>query len=198
VGLGARDTLRLEMGMPLYGHELSAERNAATAFATADVAPASSRLDGQGSTSRAAACRRAVREDGLRQAKARQEFVHAGSAGFTKAIAADKHFVGSEVVLAPGGRKETLVGIVLGDRRAARQSDAVLDAAQSRRVGTVTSGSFAPSLKTAVCLAYVEREFATPGIRVMVATARQALPGTVSELPFYKHGTARRPIEEFL
>lgn len=28
-GLGARDTLRLEMGMPLYGHELSADRNAA-------------------------------------------------------------------------------------------------------------------------------------------------------------------------
>jgi aminomethyltransferase len=28
-GLGARDTLRLEMGFPLYGHELSAGRNAA-------------------------------------------------------------------------------------------------------------------------------------------------------------------------
>ena len=28
-GLGARDTLRLEMGFPLYGHELSADRNAA-------------------------------------------------------------------------------------------------------------------------------------------------------------------------
>lgn len=28
-GLGARDTLRLEMGMPLYGHELDASRNAA-------------------------------------------------------------------------------------------------------------------------------------------------------------------------
>jgi aminomethyltransferase len=29
-GLGARDTLRLEMGMPLYGHELDATRNAGT------------------------------------------------------------------------------------------------------------------------------------------------------------------------
>lgn len=28
IGLGARDTLRLEMAMPLYGHELSADRNA--------------------------------------------------------------------------------------------------------------------------------------------------------------------------
>jgi aminomethyltransferase len=30
-GLGARDTLRLEIGMPLYGHELSQTRNAAEA-----------------------------------------------------------------------------------------------------------------------------------------------------------------------
>lgn len=30
-GLGARDTLRLEMGMPLYGHELSTSHNAAEA-----------------------------------------------------------------------------------------------------------------------------------------------------------------------
>ena len=35
-GLGARDTLRLEVGMPLYGHELSRERNAAS-FAMARV-----------------------------------------------------------------------------------------------------------------------------------------------------------------
>ena len=30
-GLGARDTLRLEAGLPLYGHELSSDRNAAQA-----------------------------------------------------------------------------------------------------------------------------------------------------------------------
>lgn len=33
-GLGARDTLRLEMGYPLYGHELSAERNAGYCYLT--------------------------------------------------------------------------------------------------------------------------------------------------------------------
>jgi aminomethyltransferase len=37
-GLGARDTLRLEMGMPLYGHELSDTRNAAEAGLTRAVA----------------------------------------------------------------------------------------------------------------------------------------------------------------
>ncbi len=38
-GLGARDTLRLEMGMPLYGHELGPDRLAAEAGFAAALAP---------------------------------------------------------------------------------------------------------------------------------------------------------------
>ena len=38
-GLGARDTLRLEMGMPLYGHELKDDRNAAESGFTKSIAP---------------------------------------------------------------------------------------------------------------------------------------------------------------
>jgi len=38
-GLGARDTLRIEMGMPLYGHELSEERNAAESGFTRSLSP---------------------------------------------------------------------------------------------------------------------------------------------------------------
>ncbi|MBD3390993.1 MAG: glycine cleavage system aminomethyltransferase GcvT [Chitinivibrionales bacterium] len=36
-GLGARDTLRLEMGLPLYGHELNAERNPAESGFTRSI-----------------------------------------------------------------------------------------------------------------------------------------------------------------
>ena len=39
-GLGARDTLRLEMGMPLYGHELCPTRNAAQTGFTRAIASA--------------------------------------------------------------------------------------------------------------------------------------------------------------
>jgi aminomethyltransferase len=37
-GLGCRDTLRLEIGMPLYGHELSADRNAAESGLSRSIA----------------------------------------------------------------------------------------------------------------------------------------------------------------
>ena len=37
-GLGARDTLRLEIGMPLYGHELGEDRNAAESGFTSAIA----------------------------------------------------------------------------------------------------------------------------------------------------------------
>lgn len=37
-GLGARDTLRLEMGMPLYGHELDQDTNAVESGFTKSIA----------------------------------------------------------------------------------------------------------------------------------------------------------------
>ena len=78
-GLGARDTLRLEAGMPLYGHELTAERNAA-------------------------------------------------ESGFTRSIAQDKCFMGSDVLQDAGRRRHALVGLTLDGRRAARQGDRLRDA----------------------------------------------------------------------
>ena len=146
-GLGARDTLRLEMGMPLYGHELSEQRNAAESC-------------------------------------------------FTRAISMTKHFVGSEAVRSIPAKRSALAGIGMAGRRAARAGDTVC--ADGKRVGTVTSGSYAPSLGRAVAMAYVDRPWDAPGTAVIVMGTRDELEGVVETMPFYSRGTAREDIDRFL
>jgi len=147
-GLGARDTLRLEMGFPLYGHELSAERNAA-------------------------------------------------EAGFERAIAPDKDFIGAAAVRDPAHAKQRLVGLLLDGRRAARAHDAVADST-GKQAGEVTSGSFSPSLGVSIAMAYVNKAHAAPGAKLAVRTERGDLPATVVQTPFHARATGRRPLREFL
>ncbi|MBT3191221.1 MAG: glycine cleavage system aminomethyltransferase GcvT [Verrucomicrobia bacterium] len=146
-GLGARDTLRLEMGMPLYGHELDDKRNAA-------------------------------------------------EAGFSRAISADKPFMGDSVIRDPARHREALVGLQLGGRQSARHGDTIL-ASDGSPIGTVTSGSFAPSLGTAIALGYVTNEYAHIGTETLLQTSRKALTATIVKRPFYTAATAREAIENF-
>jgi len=147
-GLGARDTLRLEMGFPLYGHELNEQRNAA-------------------------------------------------ESGFTRAIATDKTYIGSNAVLDQAKVTNSLVGLELEGRRAARQGDLIRDES-GVDVGVVTSGSFSPSLGMSIALGYVPKTHAQVGTHVAVTTARGELTATVSSRPFYKDATGRRPLRDFL
>ncbi len=147
-GLGARDTLRLEMGMPLYGHELDAQRNA-------------------------------------------------GEAGFDRAIARDKQFIGSEAVTDTTRHRARLCGIRIPGRRAARHGDEIFDS-EGVKVGAVTSGSFAPSLDCAVALGYVDTARAAPGTALKLRCARYEVDGETVDLPFYREATGRRGISDFL
>lgn len=147
-GLGCRDTLRLEMGLPLYGHELDEHTNAA-------------------------------------------------ESGLLRSIASDKPFTGSTIILDPTKRYRKLVGIVLEGRRAARNGDRIV-AASGREIGSVTSGSFSPSLGIAIALGYVESNAAAPGTRVSVRTERGDLAGTIANVPFYKEATGRADLRSFL
>ncbi len=146
-GLGARDTLRLEMGMPLYGHELNENRNAA-------------------------------------------------ASGFASFISGKKEFVGSDAIRKYTNPKESLVGILFEGRQAAREGSRILSK-EGADIGTVTSGSFAPSLGCAVALGYVDSEFALEGTYVKVP-ARRELIGKITKRPFYRKGTARKPLSDFL
>lgn len=136
-GLGARDTLRLEMGLPLYGQDLDEAHTPVEA--------------GYGGMITSAA-----------------PFV--GKAGLDKV-------------------RERLIGLRIEGRRSARHHDEVyLD---DTRVGTVTSGSIAPSLGCCVALAYVRADVASADAFI-IKGARTALEATRADLPFYTEGTARK------
>ena len=135
-GLGARDTLRTEMGYPLHGQDLGGE-----------IGPVEARLG--------------------------------WAVGWKKAS-----FRGREALLA---RRESdltprLQGLVLLDRGVPRQHMTVHLFPDGPTVGTVTSGTFSPTLRTGVALALLDRTV-VPGAEVVVNVRGRWLTARVSELP---------------
>ncbi len=141
-GLGARDTLRLEVGYPLYGHELSINRTPVAAT--------------------------------------RGRFMDMS-----------KDFIGKDAVSheLETGVTHYLAGLQLEGRRAARASDKVWH--EGREAGEITSGSLAPSLGVAVAMAYLEKDLCEPGNTLEINMRGKTLRAVTTQLPFYKHGTAR-------
>jgi len=61
-----------------------------------------------------------------------------------------------------------------------------------RSIGRVTSGSFAPSLKRAVAMAYIRaNEPADPGTWLLVGKPGMFIESVIVDLPFYSEGTVR-------
>jgi aminomethyltransferase len=139
-GLGARNTLRLEAGMSLYGHEISEEINVL-------------------------------------------------EAGLTHWLKLDKgSFIGRDALLAvqaSGGPKRKIIGLEMVDRGIARDGYPVLDLG-GREIGTVTSGSPAPFLKTNIAMALVPAEYAASGRDVLVQVRANQVRAKQVPLPFYK------------
>ena len=142
-GLGARDTLRLEAGMPLYGHELREDSD-----------PFAIGLD------------LAVNLDG-------RSFPGCGRYATLR-----NH---------PSGRVR--VGLRFDSKRSAREGDAIVQG--DRQVGVVTSGSFAPTIGTAVAMAMVDRDAANPGTAVAAVIRDSRQPAVVAPLPFYQRERRR-------
>jgi len=136
-GLGARDTLRFEAAMPLYGHELS-------------------------------------------------ETINPYAAGVGWAVKLEKgDFMGRESLR--GWKRnpmQTRVGLRLEGKRIARQGTTVLDA--DRAVGTVTSGTFSPTLQGSLAMALVEQSLARVGTPLALDVRGHREPAAVVELPFYR------------
>ena len=136
-GLGCRDTLRFEVGLPLYGHELSE-----------DITP-----------------------------------VEGGLGMFVKV---DKdNFIGKDVIVKQKteGITKKVVGIELQDRAIPRAGYDV--EVEGKVIGHVTTGYHSISTDKSVCMALIEKAYATLGTEVEIRIRKKTFKGIVCKKKFY-------------
>jgi aminomethyltransferase len=136
-GLGARDTLRLEVCFPLHGHELTPERNPI-------------------------------------------------EAGLGWCCAEQTRFVGSDAVAEAraNGTAEKLAPFLIEGAGIPRDGNPVL--AGGETVGTVTSGTFSPSLEVGAGMAYVRADLAEPGTELDIDVRGKLRRARVASKPLYR------------
>jgi aminomethyltransferase len=161
-GLGARDTLRTEMGYPLHGHELSLE-----------ITPVQARVGWAVGWSKPAFWGREV----LQAERAR------GADRLLWGVLALERGVprpGLPVVAAEGGEGSE-GGEATGRLQAAERGGA--GAVAGERVGVITSGTFSPTLRQGIGLALLGRSIAE-GDEVVVDVRGRPLRCRVGRPPF--------------
>ncbi len=142
-GLGARDTLRLEAALPLYGHELSRQ-----------VSPL--------------------------------------EAGLGRFVAAEgRDFAGAAALraMAAAGPPRQLAGLLPRPPAIARAGAGVAGRGGAP-LGTVTSGTYAPTLGRGAALALLARAAVGPGDVVTIDVRGRAVEADVCPLPFYRRTRA--------
>ena len=141
IGLGARDTLRLEMGYSLYGHDIDAK---------------TSPLE----------------------------------AGLERFVDWNKDFIGKDVLLKQkrDGLSRRMICFMANSRRSPRQNYQI--SYEALDAGTVTSGSFSPSLGCGIGMGYVSKEIAS-GEQVLLSDNTISISAKVVNKPFYKNGSAK-------
>lgn len=141
VGLGARDTLRLEAALPLHGHDIDATTN--------------------------------PYEAGL---------------GWAVTLDDDVEFVGREALerLREAALRRSLAHLRLAERGVPRAGFAVVDPTSGERIATLTSGTFSPTLRTGIAMAYLPVERAEPGTVMTVLARDRPIAAAVVRRPFYR------------
>jgi aminomethyltransferase len=146
-GLGARDTLRLEAGLCLYGHDINET-----------TSPVEAGLNW--------AIQKVRRAGGAR------------AGGYPGAAVIDSHLAGA----APSKR----VGLVGLERVPVREGTTLVDA-HGHKLGTVTSGTLAPTVNQCIAMAYLPINHSQPGHEVFAEVRGKRLPMRVTPMPFHPH-----------
>ncbi len=146
-GLGARDTLRLEAGLCLYGHDI----NQTTSPVEAGLSWAIQKVRRPGG---------------------------ARAGGYPGATVIEKHLAGA----APSKR----VGLVGLERVPVREGAALFDA-HGHKLGTVSSGTLAPSVNQCIAMAYLPINHTQAHHEVFADVRGKRVPMRVVPMPFHPH-----------
>ncbi len=138
-GLGARDTLRLEAGMLLYGNDMNS-----------NTTPFNAKL------------------------------------GWLVNLEMQGDFIGREALekQVAQGIEEKLVGLEIKGKGIARKGYEIFNG--MNKVGEITSGSWSPTLKQAIALAYLPEEFTKAGTVLDIKIRNKMHEASVVKLPFYR------------
>ena len=158
-GLGARDSLRLEAGMPLYGHELDEDTDPFSAGLDFGVT-LDKHLDDSGPP-----IPRFIGQDALERLR---------TEGTPKTL------VGLKV---HGTRTPRQGALVTRDGAGGASG-----AASGGGVGVVTSGCMSPTLGHPIAMAYLTPDAATMGDTVQVTVGSATADAELVPLPFYRRG----------
>jgi len=141
IGLGARDTLRLEAGLCLYGHDINEE-----------TSPIEANLKWAISKNRVS-----------------------------------DNFPGVEKIKSQlnNGVKKLRVGIKPNSKIIAREFTKIFDKSNNE-IGTITSGTFGPSVKAPIAMGYVSNEFSKDDTEIFLEVRGKKISANVCKLPFYK------------
>jgi aminomethyltransferase len=98
-----------------------------------------------------------------------------------------KDFVNSDNLKAQkeAGVTKKLVAFEMIDRGIPRKDYGIVDA-EGNTIGRVTSGTMAPSVKKAIGLGYVAKEFSTEGSDIFLDIRNKKVAAKVVKLPFFK------------
>jgi aminomethyltransferase len=147
IGLGARDTLRLEAGLCLYGHDINET--------TTPI------------------------EANLKWAISKRRIEEGGFLGYNK-IKANIN----------GELSRLRVGIKPLGKIIAREGTKIFSQDENE-IGSITSGTFGPSINGSIAMGYLKYNFTKPGTKIFLEVRGKKYEANVTKLPFYKKNYVR-------
>ncbi|MGR4000402.1 MAG: glycine cleavage system aminomethyltransferase GcvT [Alphaproteobacteria bacterium] len=174
-GLGARDTLRLEAALPLYGHEMDEDISPLEAGLTWAVPKALRTLATLG----------------------KGEIGCIGGGALSAALQNPDSLRWRQLALiaedGPNARRPVRQGATCHKPNSSNSSQLAATADKTGETGVITSGGFSPTLNRTIALARIPRSWQSqPDTPFQVRIRDRSLPFRVAKSPFVEHRYRRR------